>query len=131
MAQRTHTNPNKMTVIVRLGTRVMLGDGVRLGTRVMLGDGVRLGDGVELGTPGSPYWCAGRDPRGYEVIGYLRADMLRVIAGCRDFTVEDAKAHWSDPGHQNPDAAADILLKIAYLEAACRRFRDIAAKGES
>ena len=117
-----HINPNGTTVDVILGNRVRLGDGVTLGIGVRLGNDVRLGDGVVLGnrvTLGDdvPWWCAGRDDRGYEMIGYKARGKLIVTMGCRTFTIRQARDHWGAPGYSSPARARDIIAKLDYLEA--------------
>ena len=93
----THTNPDGTTV------RVTLGDGVKLG------NGVTLGDYVTLVAPN--IICAGRDRRGYEFLAGFDAERKegRIFAGCRDFSLEDARAHWAS----NPEA----MRKVEYLAA--------------
>ncbi len=51
---------------------------------------------------------AGQDARGYRFVGAFR-DGVRVLAGCRDFSVAEAKDHWA----ANPEA----LAKVALIEA--------------
>ena len=48
------------------------------------------------------------DGRGY----MLRHVNGRYLAGCRDFTAEQAVAHWSDPTHPAPQAAALLLAAV-------------------
>ena len=47
---------------------------------------------------------AGTDPRGYRFIGVRHDDGWRIAAGCRWFTILEAKAHWKN----NPDALARL-----------------------
>ena len=49
------------------------------------------------------------DGRGYE----LRFWQGRYLAGCRNYTWDEALAHWSDPHHECPASAA--LLHAAVL----------------
>ena len=37
---------------------------------------------------------------------------FRYSAGCRDFTAEEAIAHWSNPKHPNPKSAALLLAAV-------------------
>ena len=103
-----HRNPNKSEVEVKLGDGVILGNRVRLGNGVTLGDAVRLGNGAIL----TCVFCAGRDARGYEFLAghdESRSGEFRIFAGCSDFSVDEARAHWAS----NPDA----LRKVEYLVA--------------
>lgn len=54
---------------------------------------------------------AGIDPRGYRFVGIMHSDGVRVAAGCRWFTIEEAKAHWSAAGNR------DALARVALIEA--------------
>ena len=48
---------------------------------------------------------AGQDSRGYRFVGhYCKA--VRIIAGCRNFTINEAKDHWAN----NPEALAKVVL---------------------
>lgn len=67
---------------------------------------------------------AGQDIRGYRFVGYWR-DGLRILAGCRDFTVAEARAHWA--------GNAECAAKVALIEtvAALRGLGKEAAKTEA
>ena len=56
--------------------------------------------------------CAGTDPRGYRFTGHAAADGCRVLAGCRWFTLAEAREHWAN----NPDALARVALIAAWAE---------------
>ena len=53
--------------------------------------------------------CAGYDPRGYRFVGVRHDDGWMVAAGCRWFTVPEAKEHWK--GNR------DALARVAVIEA--------------
>ena len=125
-----HTNPNGTIVRVRLGNDVRLGNGVRLGDEVVLGDRVRLGYRVRLAR--HLYWCAGRDSRGYEMLGWIGIDdarqrpianrpydpvaALMVTAGCRTFSLAEAYAHWGAAYTGDRSIGDDMLRKLDYLK---------------
>jgi hypothetical protein len=48
------------------------------------------------------------DGRGY----MLRHVEGRYLAGCRNFTYEQAVAHWSNPDHEAPASAAILLAAV-------------------
>ncbi len=56
---------------------------------------------------------AGQDHRGYRFVGVPTGEGLRILAGCRWFSLEEAKAHWVD----NRDA----LARVAFIEGAYAR----------
>ena len=56
------------------------------------------------------YVDLGHDPRGYHFRAVRFAHGWQITAGCRNFTVEEALAHWAN----NPDA----LTRVAILDAA-------------
>jgi len=49
---------------------------------------------------------AGQDPRGYRFVGVQHDDSWRVAAGCRWFTIAEARAHWAN----NRDALARVSV---------------------
>ena len=56
------------------------------------------------------YCCGGLDHRGYHFRAVSTETGPRITAGCRDFTVEEARSHWAD----NPDALArvEVLARL-------------------
>jgi len=52
---------------------------------------------------------AGQDRRGYRFVGIHHADGWRIAAGCRWFTLAEARAHWAS----NPDALRRVELIAA------------------
>ena len=51
----------------------------------------------------------GGDPRGFRFVGQGTADGRRVLAGCRDYTLAEAREHWAN----NPDALARVEIIAA------------------
>ena len=51
----------------------------------------------------------GDDPRGYRFVGLDTADGRRVLAGCRDYSLAEAREHWAN----NPDALACVEVIAA------------------
>jgi len=63
-------------------------------------------------TPDAPFY-AGADSRGYGFLGLTTELGRRVFAGCRNFTLAQACAHWGPEGESNrPDCLA-LVEKIA------------------
>ena len=59
-----------------------------------LPDGLHVGGGLDLrGTGIEPVGC---DSRGYEFFPVRLANGPRVIAGCRNFSPAEARAHWAE-----------------------------------
>ena len=52
-----------------------------------------IGDGAYLGGYAHAYH-AGKDKRGYHFAALRLSDSVRVFAGCRNFSPEQASAHW-------------------------------------
>ena len=48
---------------------------------------------------------AGQDSRGYQFVGYWRSG-IRIKAGCRDYTLAEAKKHWAE----SPECLAKVNL---------------------
>ena len=57
---------------------------------------------------GDPDMLLPNDGRGYS----LRHNDGLYLAGCREFTAEQALAHWSDPSHYSPKSAALLLAAV-------------------
>jgi hypothetical protein len=65
------------------------------------------------------YIYAGNDSRGYIFEGIAIADQWRVIAGCRDFSIADALAHWGPNGASDrPDCLALVKIIARHAESA-------------
>ena len=126
MKTMSHTNPDGSTVSVCLGRYVSLGNYVSLGKNVSLGNEVSLGNGVVLGNYVSleRVFDAGCDHRGYRFIAGvdLGRHELRIFAGCRDFSVEDALRHWTIKDNR------EALRKVDYLVAEAVAKRMIAPR---
>ena len=55
------------------------------------------------------------DPRGYRPVAVEHDLGWMVCSGCRWLTVPEALAHWSDPGHKDPEIAARYVRAINAL----------------
>ena len=63
------------------------------------------------------YVFAGIDARGYVFEGIVIRNQWRVVAGCRNFTIADARLHWGPGGQSDrPDCLA--LVSVIETEAA-------------
>jgi len=60
------------------------------------------------------YVFAGIDARGYVFEGVVIRNQWRVVAGCRNFTIADARLHWG-PGGQSD--RPDCLPLVTTIEA--------------
>ena len=61
----------------------------------------------------NPYVYGGTDARGYLFEGVMIRNQWRVLAGCRNFLIEDAREHWGAGGDSDrPDCLA-IVERIA------------------
>ena len=59
----------------------------------------------------------GKDSRGYQFIGVKIRGQWRIIAGCRNFSLADARSHWGRDGLRGrPDCLALVELIAAYAE---------------
>ncbi len=77
--------------------------------------GADLG-GADLG--GANLIDAGQDARGYRFIGVCHKNRLMIAAGCRWFTLKQAKAHWKDK-HSKP-LNVDCNSRVALIEKIAR-----------
>jgi hypothetical protein len=64
---------------------------------------------------------AGKDSRGYEFIGVKLMGQWRVIAGCRNYNMADASAHWGPGGSSD---RPDCLALVEQIAAAIKAIED-------
>jgi hypothetical protein len=57
------------------------------------------------------------NPRGYKVIGVKLRRQWRIIAGCRNFSIEDARHHWGKSARKHAGCLAVAERVIAQIEA--------------
>lgn len=53
---------------------------------------------------------AGTDRRGYRFLGFISKKGVMIYAGCRKFTLNEAKAHWSIGNNANADAYRRVFM---------------------
>ena len=53
---------------------------------------------------------------GYPVFGVYQGGVWRIIAGCRDFSLDEAKAHWSAPDYHTPLDGRRIVAVLRWFE---------------
>ena len=65
---------------------------------------------------------AGQDCRGYRFFGQYNNDkkVFIITAGCRKFSVGEARAHWEASHEDDVLLRAECLAKVAYLETIAR-----------
>jgi len=54
---------------------------------------------------------------GYTVYASLRDGEWRVIAGCRDFSIAEARAHWGSPDYHTPSSGRRVVACLDWLES--------------
>ncbi len=74
---------------------------------------------------------AGQDQRGYRFIGWLHDGTIRIGAGCHDFTLAEATAHWASAHASDPVLHAECLAKVALIETVAMARGWIEAKQEA
>ncbi|MHC4066970.1 MAG: hypothetical protein ACYSUI_21040, partial [Planctomycetota bacterium] len=52
---------------------------------------------------------------GYMVYGTWRGEW-RIIAGCRDFSIAEARSHWGSPEYHIPSSGSRIVVLLDWLE---------------
>ena len=69
------------------------------------------------------YICAGADSRGYLFEGVTVRSQWRVIAGCQNKLIKDARKHWGPGGDSDrPDCLALVEKIAAYAETQTRGY---------
>ena len=63
---------------------------------------------------------AAGQPNGFLAFGYRREGVLRVKVGCRDKSIDEARAYWSSPTHHDPQNRREVLAALDYIEAVAR-----------
>ena len=65
----------------------------------------------------------GQDARGHRVVGWMHDDQLMIKAGCRNFTLAEARAHWGGADYlEDHDAAtqAEMVARVGLIAAVAR-----------
>jgi uncharacterized protein YjbI with pentapeptide repeats len=63
---------------------------------------------------------AGQDLRGYRFVGWLREGAVQICAGCRNFTLPEAREHWQAAHANNLPLRAECLAKLDLVEAVAK-----------
>ena len=63
---------------------------------------------------------AGKDRRGYRFFGVCVDGLLRIVAGCHQFTLREARRHWLDYRGHAPDHTEEIKTLLDNIEAEAR-----------
>ena len=64
-----------------------------------------------------PGLTGGKDSRGYQFCGVKIRGQWRVIAGCRNFSIADARKHWGPGGRSDrPDCLVLVEQIAAFVE---------------
>lgn len=104
-----HTNPDGTVVDVRIGAGAVIGD------EAVIGAWVRIGDGAQ-------YVYAGLrlDGRRFHVFVPGGATEPIVSAGCRYFTLAEARAHWGAETYPNRSLGDETLAILDHAERVLR-----------
>ena len=62
----------------------------------------------------------GQRADGYRFVGWIKDGVLMLRAGCRNFTMEEARAHWSPDSYSNKVMGAESLLILDRIEATAK-----------
>jgi len=57
----------------------------------------------------------GQDERGYRFIGWKRGDDLMISAGCRNYTISEARKHWGGSNYTGPKSNIQRVELIASI----------------
>lgn len=53
---------------------------------------------------------------GYSVTANWVGEEWRIVAGCRNFTIAEARAHWGSPDYHTPRSGSRIVHMLDWLE---------------
>ncbi|HQU08325.1 MAG TPA: hypothetical protein PK539_04770, partial [Candidatus Paceibacterota bacterium] len=68
--------------------------------------------------PGLTIFNAGKDERGYQFVAIKICGAWRIVAGCRNFTPDQARWHWGIGGPSQNSECLELAQKlIAEIEA--------------
>jgi len=80
--------------------------------------GAYLGDadlrGADLG--GADLVDGGQRSDGYRFIGWIKDGVLQIRAGCRNFTITEARLHWSSTDYPNEALGKESILILDRIE---------------
>lgn len=64
----------------------------------------------------------GQDKRGYRFVGWIKNNEIQIRAGCRNFNLEQARAHWGDENYSGGTSqAAECLSHVDLIESIARQ----------
>jgi hypothetical protein len=68
---------------------------------------------------GADLWDLGQDQRGYRFLMFFdrRATVFTIKAGCRSFTLAEAREHWRERHADNPILQTEILARLTMAQA--------------
>ena len=53
---------------------------------------------------------------GYPVGASWQGDKWRIVAGCREFSIAEAREHWGSPHYPSPSSGSRIIANLDWLE---------------
>jgi uncharacterized protein YjbI with pentapeptide repeats len=71
----------------------------------------------------------GQRADGYRFVGWVKDGTLMINAGCRNFTIDEAREYWGSPMYRAPTLGAESLAILDRIEATAR-IRKLVAEGD-
>jgi len=68
------------------------------------------------------------DVRGYVGIAYVFENKIKINAGCRNFTISEARAHWGSSDYGDKQRGAEWLAWVDFIEKVLTARADLEAK---
>jgi hypothetical protein len=58
----------------------------------------------------------GQRSDGYRFVGWIKGDVLQIRAGCRNFTITEAREHWFDEDYRDRHLGDETLCILDHIE---------------
>jgi uncharacterized protein YjbI with pentapeptide repeats len=71
----------------------------------------------------------GQRADGYRFVGWVKDGDLMINAGCRNFTIDEARKYWGSPMYRAPTLGAESLAILDRIEATAR-IRNLITEGD-
>ena len=104
---------------IRCGFGVVLGNGARVGDYASVGNFASVGNDARVGDYARSILAdlGAEQGRGYGRAAYIAANgAVRISAGCRDFSIAEARAHWGAADYPDRKRGDEYLALIDYVE---------------
>ena len=97
----------------QIGSHALIGSHARIGSDARIESGALIESGAH-------YIRAGRRLDGYAFDAWCADGVITITAGCRTFSLDEARAHWGSPTYRDRALGEESLLFVEMTERLLR-----------